>query len=163
MRYLQKAVNKHTATYFNLSKTHCNKFRMLSANCSFSAKETIKQHIRIEHQHFRQVCHVCAKEFRTWTGLQEHLVTHESVKGPRMKCDLCPSSFRNHRALRAHMLLHQKPSTIFQCPHCPKVKKSASNLSSHIHSTHNFRLLKCHLCLREFRAAKELAVCFYCN
>lgn len=124
--------------------------------CSFSAKKPIKTHIRTEHQHFRHVCHMCAK------GLHEHLVTHESVKGPRMKCELCPSSFRNSRALRAHVVLvHQKPSQTYQCPHCPKVKKSAANLSSHIYSTHNFKTVKCQLCAREFRTAKSLGVsCF---
>lgn len=126
---------------------------------SFSAKETIKQHIRIEHQNYRHVCHMCAKEFRTSLGLHEHLQTHNSIKGPRMKCELCPSSFRNERSLRAHIVLtHQKPSQTYQCPHCPKVKKSAANLKCHISSTHFFKLLKCQLCEREFRNAKELNV-----
>lgn len=125
----------------------------------------MESHVKIEHQHFRHICHVCAREFRTLKGLEEHLMVHEGMKTPRVQCELCPSTLRNRHALYIHVasMHNNDPSKTFKCPHCPVVKKSSKNLSNHVYSMHTLKLLKCQLCEREFREAKTLKVSTFWN
>lgn len=117
----------------------------------------MQEHVKIEHQHLRHVCHVCAKEYRTWPGLQSHLRSH-SDKGPRIKCKMCGNLFINMYRLRLHKAKDHENATLLQCPHCPKMKTNLFQLKKHIAHSHNYKVHKCELCEREFRSPVEVSV-----
>lgn len=118
----------------------------------------MQRHIRVEHQDVRHVCHVCAKEYRTWGSFQEHLRCHGAIDKMSIKCDLCPSIFQSTLRLRRHMARHQKSTTELQCPHCPKKKPNLYLLKEHIAGRHNYKGHTCRLCEREFRTPAEVQV-----
>lgn len=126
---------------------------------SFNKKKTLQHHVRVEHQYVRHVCHICAKEYRTLGGFQEHLLSHNSVgNSSSIQCKLCPSIFKNVLRLRRHMARHRKNSTELQCPHCSKKKPNMYLLKEHIAGRHNYKVHKCRLCEREFRTPAEVTV-----
>lgn len=154
MRYMQKAVIAvFNGAYFPIQKSQ--KFHF-STSIRFNVKATMEEHIRIEHQHFRHVCHVCGKEYRTYPGLHAHLRSHSDV-GPRLKCKMCPNKFKTIYWLRLHQAKEHHIATLLQCPYCPKKKTNQFQLKKHI-ALHTYKPHKCDLCEREFRSPAELTV-----
>lgn len=123
----------------------------------FNAKSTMQAHVKIEHENHRQVCHVCAKEYRTLHSLQLHLRSH-SNKGPRLKCRTCGNMFMNMYRLRLHQAQEHEHAKLLQCPHCPRKKTNTFELRKHITHSHKFKVHKCELCEREFRSPIDVQV-----
>lgn len=117
------------------------------------------EHIRINHQNVRRVCHICAKELKTLSGLNDHLLEHNSLDTPKIKCKFCSHTFKTLPRLRRHMRYHhEKLATDLQCPHCPKKMPNKYLLRGHIAGIHNYKRHICHLCKREFRTPGLLKV-----
>lgn len=122
----------------------------------------MEQHVKSKHQNFRHVCHICAKEFETLSGLRNHIENHDadSTEMPRIKCESCPSTFKTMGALRRHMPMHQILPEELQCPHCPKKLPNKHLMNAHVSNRHNYKVYHCDLCEREFRYPLELEVRF---
>lgn len=126
----------------------------------FNTKTQKEQHTIVKHQNFRHVCHICAKEYVTLGGLQDHVLTHDNnhEKMPRVKCKLCPGTFKFMRGLRMHMKRHHVISAELQCPHCPKKLLNKHLFTAHVLNRHKYKIHTCDLCKREFRSPLELKV-----
>lgn len=115
-------------------------------------------HVKVTHQNFRYICHVCTKEYKTSTSLQEHLLTHnaDTNETPRIKCELCSSTFKNVKGLRKHLPIHNTHSAEVQCLQCSKTLPNRHKLIRHVANRH--KVHKCQLCGREFIRSDQLKV-----
>jgi len=53
-----------------------------------------------------EVCHVCAQQFFTRSGLNDHLMRHHSERGARYKCETCQKTYMSKTLYKSHILLH---------------------------------------------------------
>lgn len=116
--------------------------------------------MRIVHgQQNQRICHICAKVYKSPASLRHHLKEHSGIEQPRVTCEKCGRSCRNEITLRQHLTIHEDEGKPFPCTECTKVYSHRMALAAHIRGTHKFKLLKCHLCEKEFKRPITLKVC----
>jgi len=67
---------------------------------SFTAKTTLKHHIKLHQGIYRYNCPDCGKGFMSKSMLTGHLSWHTGVK--QFKCQLCAKDFRYNQQLKHH-------------------------------------------------------------
>lgn len=104
------------------------------------------------------ICHICAKNFATRTGLREHMATiHQPREMGQVQCNECGKWLMNKRCLRTHMILHSNQE--FKCDHCEYLTKKKVLLNRHVISQHtNDKPFKCNMCDRTFKMKRALTI-----
>lgn len=122
----------------------------------------LSTHKKLAHSGVRpsqsNVCHICAKNFSTRTGLQEHMVTiHQPREKGQLQCNECGKWLMNNRCLKTHMILHSDVE--FRCDKCEYVTKKKTLLNRHLLTKHsNLRPYKCDRCGRDFKMKRSLTI-----
>lgn len=130
--------------------------------CSYDTPGGLSTHKKLVHNEQKQpksnVCHICAKNFSTRTGLHEHMVTiHQPREKGQMQCTECGKWLMNNRCLKTHMILHSNAE--FRCDQCDYVTKKKVLLNRHLLTQHsNDRPYVCNLCGRDFKMKRALTV-----
>lgn len=104
------------------------------------------------------VCHICAKNFATRTGLQEHMLTiHQPREKGQIQCTECGKWLMNNRCLKSHMVLHSDVE--FRCDQCDYVTKKKVLLTRHQLTQHSDeKPFVCNLCGRAYKLKRALTV-----
>lgn len=104
------------------------------------------------------MCHICAKNFATRTGLNEHMTTiHRPREQGQVQCTECGKWLMNNRCLRSHMVLHSDEE--YKCGQCDYVTKKKLLLNRHTVTKHSqVRPFVCDLCGRTFKMKRALTV-----
>jgi len=94
-------------------------------------------------------CRKCNQPFSSWALLKQH-----QVRSYFKSCPLCNAKFPNQKRLEKHLPKHNKE---FNCPACPKIKKTKHALYLHL-KTHNKKSHQCPICLKFMATQKVLQV-----
>ncbi|XP_053403473.1 uncharacterized protein LOC123555013 isoform X2 [Mercenaria mercenaria] len=155
--------------YLHFTKWHCRGFRCKLCNKSYSRKQTVFNHIIVDHGYVPDKkeeyvgiyyhCKVCEKPFLNKRSLKSHLM-QEHFGGHL--CEICGSAFGNAVNMEMHYLnKHQKQ---WVCNICKMVCNCPRDVASHISNVHKCSrvnmytvLNKCDGCDKHFRAGDEMA------
>lgn len=131
-------------------------------NLSYDTPGGLSTHKKIAHsgkiQIQSNVCHICAKNFATRTGLNEHMETiHQPREKGQVQCNECGKWLMNNRCLKTHMILHSDAE--FRCNQCDYITKKKILLNRHLLTQHsNDKPFVCNLCGRAFKMKRALTV-----
>lgn len=126
-------------------------------NFRFKSYFTVRAHILTIHSKaFEQVCHICARTFKTKQNMIYHLRTHEENGEPRVQCTICDASLKNTKCLREHLrrIHNDKPS---QCKICNTMLSDNKAYRRHM-DLHKEAKHCCFFCGKSFKFMKALKV-----
>lgn len=119
----------------------------------------MKTHVlKVHHRSEEQICHVCARIFKTKEGFRDHLLTHTGTTEPKVQCNYCGAWLKNRGSLNKHIKTHTDSPQ--KCTQCDKVAPHRSALLKHIRSVHNDPIHKCSLCGKNFKRLLSLTARF---
>lgn len=135
--------------------------------CNYSTNQNgnLKKH-KIKHhgeptalpshsRHFEYVCHICDKEFKLSTSLENHLNIHNEIRN--YHCTQCKASFRKPNYLRIHIdgvHLRLRPN---KCNQCDAAYLMSNDLKRHMIQKHTSdRPFQCYYCQKTFMLVQYL-------
>lgn len=92
-------------------------------------------------------CQICRKEFRSETGIQNHLDFH--VNGP-FKCGQCEKTFESRSRRNACAKAHGTAKNGYTCEECGKTYSRQDTLKDHMHTHGKERKFSCPRCGARF-------------
>ena len=113
---------------------------------SFTRKDSLERHVKIQHEGFRLKCEFCEHTSTQKGHLKVHInEVHMKIKQLNEECTLCDFKPRDLYHLKLHInSVHLKLKS--KCPHCDF---ETSHLRAHIRVAHNrdkIRKYQCNLC-----------------
>ncbi|XP_072033590.1 uncharacterized protein [Amphiura filiformis] len=102
-------------------------------------------------KHFKQMCDLCGKVFKSFSGWRRHLKFHQAMETGEKShvCDKCGKGFILISALTEHRRLHSKerPHT---CDVCGKGFKQKAHLTRHLFIHSDKKPITCKFCGKGF-------------
>ena len=120
----------------------------------FTAKESLKKHVRRVHEGVRYRCDDCADTFDSKDKLKEHWnISHSTDE--ELKCKVCGKRFGAKFRLDGHMASHG--SAQFQCSYCDKKLRRKVALVIHEREHTGERPFSCPVCNKGFKSITVLS------
>jgi len=102
---------------------------------SISPQETIHTGYDSVTQKKTFYCYLCGKEYRSGTGLKQHLLAHKNEKP--FGCNICQRRYRWKGDLNRHMYTHLPNNELpLKCPECNKGFVRKDKMQLHINFAH---------------------------
>ena len=105
----------------HIKQAHPSHFTCSFCNVIFVSQSMLQTHTKRTHHPEISFCDQCGKEFRTLSGLKEHVATSHRTT---FDCPECSKSFSSNDLLRSHKHLEHKGEGSFLCDLCPRILKT---------------------------------------
>ena len=120
---------------------------------------SLKAHMKIHDEKFRQHCTTCQKAFTRKTHLIEHEQTHLNIR--THPCNICGKFLSSARNLRRHTAIHDESKT-FDCVPCALGFKTELELAAHRRSHTDYKHV-CNICGDRYQYKSRLEVHLKCH
>lgn len=82
----------------------------------YKFENSLKKHLKSEHQQQKETCNFCHKKFTRVYGLNQHILNvHKHQRS--VTCIYCHQTFNNTRQLERHVWTHAEKEK-YSCPFC---------------------------------------------
>lgn len=156
-------VNNVINRKFSLLLRKISIFMLIFLFVSYLSKFSLANHIRSVHlKKYHKICDLCGESISGKSRFKRHMLEHEGKPPPPVTCEVCGRRLADMKCLKRHMNSHHPPDGVkreYNCPICPKVFASPSNVKMHIKVVHeNSYERKCTLCEKTFKRPDALKV-----
>ncbi|XP_053617512.1 zinc finger protein 26-like [Plodia interpunctella] len=156
--HLSSGLKRHLISHQDVAPFKCG-----FCNKTYRSRQYLKEHFRLAHSSNSKlfVCVTCGKRFTAKSTLKCHMRSHTGEK--KYSCPHCPKAYTRAAYLKIHILTHsgQERPKPFLCDRdgCERRFSTKHSLLVHLAHTHSSeRPFKCEACNKGFPTAHGLKV-----